>query len=104
MPNEELKAVQEELKRIGAALGLSVREDERAAGFARRCTEAARQLRASAGITWPDYELIKVDGKRVWFGLKVPPENQPLGGPRWPMDLGQGLEQLAVQLGTYEGA
>ena len=101
MPNEELNTA---LTALGAALGLRPGDGETAAGFARRCTAAADRLRKGAGVTWADYELLKVDSKRVWFALKQLPDDSPLGGPRWAIDVGQGLEQLAVKLGTYEGA
>ena len=101
MPDEELTTA---LTDLGAALGLRPGDTDTAASFARRCAAAARQLRAGAGITWADYELLRLDKNRAWFALKQPPEDQPLGGPRWPMDVGQGLEQLAVKLGTYEGS
>jgi hypothetical protein len=102
MPNEELKDLREELKRTGAALGLSVRVDETSVAFARRCTGAARLLRLGAGVTWADYELIKADKGTSVFGLKKPPESSPLGGPRWTITVAQGLDELAGQLGMYE--
>jgi hypothetical protein len=97
-------ALNEAMTELGTALGLRPRDTDTAVAFARRCTAAARMLRRSAGITWADYELIRADPRRVWFGLKVPPEGQPLGGPRWPVDVGQGLDILADQLGKYERA
>lgn len=102
MPNEELRDLREQLLRIGAQLSLVPRESETSAEFARRCIEAGRRLRLGAGVTWADYELVKVDGKRVWFALRKPPEHSPLGGPRWPVDVGQGLDELAGKLGMYE--
>jgi hypothetical protein len=99
MPSSELT---EALSELGQALGLRPRETEPAAAFARRCTAAARQLRRGAGVTWADYELLRVEKNRAWFALRKPPEHSPLGGPRWPMDTGQGLDELAGKLGTYE--
>jgi hypothetical protein len=101
MANEELNTA---LTDLGTALGLRPGERETAAEFARRCTAAANRLRKGAGVTWADYELLRLDKGRAWFALKKPPEHSPLGGPRWPIDVGQGLEELAVKLGTYEGA
>lgn len=101
MAHEELHAA---LTELGTALGLRPADTETASGFARRCTAAAGRLRKSAGVTWADYELIRLDKGRAWFALKKPPAHSPLGGPRWPIDVGQGLEELAVKLGTYEGA
>ena len=102
--NEELKDLRAEVLRLGAHLGAVPRESETAVEFARRCIVAAARLRKAAGVTWSDYELIRLDKNRAWFALKKPPEHSPLGGPRWPVDVGQGLEELAVKLGTYEGA
>lgn len=95
----ELRAV---VLRLGAQLGIVPTSTETAADFARRCCAMARQLKLSAGITWADYELIRADKTGAWFGLKKPPESSPLGGPRWGITAGQGLEELAGKLGMYE--
>ena len=100
--NEELKDLRAALLRIGAQLGAVPHESETSVAFARRCAEAGRKLRHGAGVTWADYELIRVDKGAAVFGLKKPPESSPLGGPRWSIKISQGLEELAGQLGMYE--
>jgi hypothetical protein len=88
--------------RLGAQLGIVPLTTDTAVDFARRCCAAALLLRRSAGITWADYELIKADKGEAVFMLKKPPESSPLGGPRWAITAGQGLEELAGKLGMYE--
>lgn len=101
MPSPELN---EAMTELGAALGLRPADTEPAVAFARRCTDAARKLRRSAGITWADYELIATGKNRATFALKYGATDNPLGGPRWHLGVAQGLDQLADQLGKYEKA
>jgi len=87
---------------IGTALGLEPRTDETYPVFARRCAAQAKLLRASAGITWADYALVKAEKGEAVFMLKKPPDSMALGGPRWTVTVSQGLEELAGKLGMYE--
>lgn len=98
----ELRELRMEVLRLGAQLGQTPLTTDTAVGFAVRCQAAARQLRLSAGITWGDYELIKADRTGAWFALRKPSDFSPLGGPRWSITVGQGLEELAGKLGMYE--
>jgi hypothetical protein len=98
----ELRELRAEVLKLGARLGQTPLTTDTAVTFAQRCQQAARQLRLSAGITWADYELIKADRTGAWFALKKPAESSPLGGPRWGITVGQGLEELAGKLGMYE--
>jgi hypothetical protein len=104
MPGEELRDLRDELKRLGAALGLSPKPDETSVAYATRCTQTARKLRMGAGVTWADYALIKADRGQAVFGLKDPPSAAALGGPRWTVRALEGLDELAAHLGTYEEA
>jgi hypothetical protein len=97
-------ALNEAMTELGAALGLRPRDTDTAAAFARRCTAAARMLRRSAGITWPDYVLIKAERGIASFGLREGADGSALGGPRWNLQRAQGLDILADQLGKYERA
>jgi hypothetical protein len=101
MPDAELN---EAVIELGAVLGVRPRDTDTAAGFARRCTAAARMLRRSAGITWPDYVLIKAERGTASFGLRDGVDGSALGGPRWNLQRAQGLDILADQLGKYEKA
>jgi hypothetical protein len=107
MPNEasqELAALKDELRRLGAALGLSVRMDETTVGFAQRCQRAARALKAGAGVTWRDYELIGAVKGTATFALKDGADVTITGGPRWRIQVNEGLDVLAERLGMYEEA
>ena len=95
-------ALTEAMTELGSALGLRPGDTDTPVTFARRCTDAARKLRRSAGITWADYVLIKADRGTASFGLKIGADHTGLGGPRWRLPAGQGLDQLADQLGKYE--
>lgn len=97
-------ALNEAMTELGDALGLKPRDTDTAEAFARRCTAAARMLRRSAGISWADYELIDVRHRTAVFALKDGVADSPLGGPRWSLQVAQGLDQLADQLGKYERA
>jgi len=101
---DELRELRAAVLRLGAQLGQTPLTTDTAVDFARRCTDAARQLKLSAGITWGDYELIKAHQGEAVFVLKSPPDHMVLGGPRWAITTGQGLEELAGKIGMYEDA
>ncbi len=98
----ELRELRATVLRLGAQLGIVPLTTDTAVDFARRCCATALLLRRSAGVTWGDYELIRADRTGAWFALKKPPESSPLGGPRWGITVGQGLEELAGKIGMYE--
>jgi hypothetical protein len=98
----ELRELRAEVLKLGARLGQTPLTTDTAVEFTVRCQLAAQRLRLSAGVTWGDYELIRADRSGAWFALKKPSEASPLGGPRWGITVGQGLEELAVKIGTFE--
>jgi hypothetical protein len=98
----ELRELRMEMLKLGAQLGQTPLTTDTAVEFAVRCQLRAQRLKLAAGVTWGDYELIRAHRGEAVFALKQPPESSPLGGPRWSITVAQGLEELAVKLGTFE--